>query len=335
MDNFTSKQASNYNSIDFIKFLMAFCVIAIHTNPLINCDSRLVLSIYDSVVELAVPFFFIVSGFLMAKKFDGKNNTAIIYKQMKKILKMYLLWNLIYSPLEIYHSMSSGIPLVKEVFFYIRDFIFVGQHYNSWPLWYLLSSVYGFVLIYILTIKQTSTLNMFLISLGIMFISFGFDSIVAIEGLSGILYAIQRIIRISIANGRILQGLFFIPLGLILAKKELKLSYAMVLFVFGFLGNCLFNGFWGSFFLVICSVGLFRMILSVRLSYRTTWIGLRKASTIIYLIHMYIWTFYYTVLYGEKTYGIDSFLFTSLISLLGATIFLFLRHSRIQEYIKV
>lgn len=85
---------------------MSFCVVAIHTNPLINCSSRLVLSIYDSVVELAVPFFFIVSGFLLAQKFDGKNNTTIIYKQMKKILKMYLIWNLIYSPLEIYHSMS-------------------------------------------------------------------------------------------------------------------------------------------------------------------------------------------------------------------------------------
>lgn len=328
MDTFTSKQAS-YNSIDFIKFIMAFCVVAIHTNPLINCSNRLALSIYDSIVELAVPFFFIVSGFLMAKKFDGKNNTVIIYKQMKKILKMYLLWNLIYSPLEIYHSMSSGVPLVKEVFFYIRDFVFVGQHYNSWPLWYLLSSVYGFIFIYILTIKKTSTLNMFLISLGIMLISFGFDFIVSIENLSGILYAIQKIIRISIANGRILQGLFFIPFGIILAKKELKLSYAMVLFVFGFLGNCLFDGFWGSFFLVICSVGFFKMVLSVRLPYRTTWIGLRKVSTIIYLIHMYVWTFYYTVIYGEKTYGIDSFLFTSLISLLGAIIFLVLRHSRI------
>lgn len=139
---------SKYNSIDFAKFLLAFFVVAIHTEPLITCKNYFVLSIYDSVVRLAVPFFFIVCGYFIGKKFDGRNDTMIIYKQIKKILKMYLFWTIIYSPLEICHFMSSSIPLAKEVLLYIRGFICVGEHYNSWPLWYLLSTLYGLVLIY-------------------------------------------------------------------------------------------------------------------------------------------------------------------------------------------
>lgn len=53
---------------------MAFCVIAIHTQPLVNCNNDSILSIYDSVVRLAVPFFFITSGFLLEKKCDGSND---------------------------------------------------------------------------------------------------------------------------------------------------------------------------------------------------------------------------------------------------------------------
>ena len=59
-----SKQASN-NSIDLVKLLMAVCVVAIHTEPLINCNNSFVQSICDSIVRCAVPFFFLASGFLL------------------------------------------------------------------------------------------------------------------------------------------------------------------------------------------------------------------------------------------------------------------------------
>lgn len=158
-----------------------------------------------------------------------------------------------------------------------------------------------------------------------MLISFGIDSFVAIEGLNSIPYTIQKIIKISIVNGRILQGLFLIPFGLLLAKEELKISYAIALFIIGFLGNYLFDDYLGSLFLVICSVGFFKLTLGVSLSDRTVWMYLRKISMIIYLIHMYVWTFYYTIFYGEKRFGIDCFLFTSLFSLAIAISYLYIQ----------
>lgn len=55
---------------------MAFCVIAIHTDPLVSCNNTVVLAIYDAVVRMAVPFFFVASGFLLGKKCDGQNDTT-------------------------------------------------------------------------------------------------------------------------------------------------------------------------------------------------------------------------------------------------------------------
>lgn len=43
---------------------------------------------------------------------------------------------------------------------------------------------------------------------------------------------------------------------------------------------------------------------------------MRKISTIVYFIHMYAWTGYYMLVYGTKTYGIDTFIATSVISVL-------------------
>ena len=50
-----------------MKYIMAFCVIAIHTLPLKNVQNEVVTSLFDTFVSLAVPFFFLSSGYLVEK----------------------------------------------------------------------------------------------------------------------------------------------------------------------------------------------------------------------------------------------------------------------------
>lgn len=52
------KSNNNYNSIDLFKLIMAICVVAIHTNSLYSCDNKTTVSIYDTVVGVANPFYF-------------------------------------------------------------------------------------------------------------------------------------------------------------------------------------------------------------------------------------------------------------------------------------
>ena len=57
-----------YNSINLLKIIMAICVIAIHTQPLYNCGSVIATRLYESVVGIANPVFFLSTGFLIGKK---------------------------------------------------------------------------------------------------------------------------------------------------------------------------------------------------------------------------------------------------------------------------
>lgn len=63
----TILRAEQNYAIDVVKYIMAFCVIAIHTLPLKNVQNEVVTSLFDTFVSLAVPFFFLSSGYLVEK----------------------------------------------------------------------------------------------------------------------------------------------------------------------------------------------------------------------------------------------------------------------------
>ena len=60
-----------YNSIDLLKLIMAVCVVAIHTKPLYKCNNEAAIGIYNTIVGVANPFFFLASGFFVGKKYFG------------------------------------------------------------------------------------------------------------------------------------------------------------------------------------------------------------------------------------------------------------------------
>ena len=52
----------NYNSIDLIKFIMALCVVTIHTYIVDSMKPSQLQDTLYSLIRSAVPFFFITSG---------------------------------------------------------------------------------------------------------------------------------------------------------------------------------------------------------------------------------------------------------------------------------
>ena len=146
--------ARQYNSLDFGKFIFAFAVIAIHTAPLIACDNAYITTVFNVLVHFAVPFFFITSGYLLASKFVrdfyAQQNISRVQAQLLKITKMYLWWTLAYAPLAIGHFISTDTSLPRAFLIYLRGFVFVGEQYNSWPLWYLLATIYALVLLWLI-----------------------------------------------------------------------------------------------------------------------------------------------------------------------------------------
>ena len=131
---------------------------------------------------------------------------------------------LIYTPLEIYKDIMHGNGIVKSILIYFRGFLFVGEQYNSWHLWYLLSTIYSLILIIILyKLKIFRNMGGGMLIIGIVFsvISVGTSQFVLTEkNLIKALLLIKKLITYSIGSGRIFKGMIFIPLGIYLAKKE-------------------------------------------------------------------------------------------------------------------
>ena len=250
-------ERKKFNSLDICKLWMAFCVIAIHTHPLEHCTITIINEIYDSFVRMAVPFFFLSSVFLLAQKFDpsfiSPKNIAIVRKYLLKIIRMYLIWTVIYLPLAIYRFISSGTSIKKSILLYIRKFVFVGEQYNSWHLWYLLSTIYAVVFIIIFLYLKLSPKKVIILSSIIFLMSIGIDYLSTYTGNSStFIEFFIKIIKNSIGTGRILTGFFYLPLGCCLAQKQLNLKISWSMFISGYLLNVFVqNSYWSSFFVAI------------------------------------------------------------------------------------
>ena len=316
-----------YNMIDVCKIIMALCVVAIHTSPLHNCTNELANSIYDAFVNLAVPFFFLASGFLLSNKLDypfsDKKDIGYIKQYLFRIIKLYLLWTLIYLPLAVYYFISEGMGLVKSILLYIRGEVFVGEQYNSFQLWYLLATIYALILVIILLkYVHLNPKKIVMVGTVLFVISIAITYLAQYKGdvkLPEVLCLIQKLIVHSISTGRILFGTFYIPVGMLLAKKKFNIKIALPMFVISYVLNVIVHNTAISLLLVATSaIGLFVVVKEIRLPDCPMYFFIRKMSTVIYFIHMYVWTIYYMIIYGEKTYGMDSFVVVSIVSMVLA-----------------
>lgn len=233
---------------------------------------------------------------------------------------MYVIWTIVYLPLAVFGFTNSGKGLVHSILLYIRGFLFIGEQYNSWHLWYILSTVYAAVYIFVLLKFRFSSNKLFVASIFVFFIHIGIDFLSTCNGSSIIIIdLLAKVIKLSISSGRILSGLFFIPIGMVLTKKKPNLIVSSIMLVAGFCLNVIYDNIYlDSFFSTISSVGLFCIINSIDLPESKAYPFIRKMSTVIYYIHMYVWTFYYLIIYGNKTFGMDCFLVTTAICIVVA-----------------
>lgn len=109
----TSAEARNhnFNSIDLMKFIFALLVIAIHFPPLVDISNIVNWALIQFVARLAVPFFFICSGYLLFRKTDLANKEktqARIKRYTLRIIKMLIIWYLLYFPLILKNRNGGG-----------------------------------------------------------------------------------------------------------------------------------------------------------------------------------------------------------------------------------
>lgn len=340
----TSK--NEYHAIDSFKFISAILVIIIHVSPFKVFGWEINFIFTDIVARIAVPFFFMCTGFLVFKKIDKNNiDYSIITKFSLNILKLYLIWTLIYSPLKLNYIFSSGKDLKIIFLTWLKEFLLSGSYAH---LWYLRALLVGLVLITILLKLGMRFKWMLLFSSGLFFIGLFEDSYMKIIDHFGnvpncLITFINNIddFFITTRNGCCFAFLFLV-LGMIFAWYPIKISInkSVILFVVSFIimsTEAVFDVYFNLqqnydkyLFMPITMFFLFIIVLNIdfkssRIQKSNIFIKLRKLSAWIYFGH--IWWFkivqyiYINSLHIEEN-AVLNFILTLTFSLLSSIVLL-------------
>ena len=129
--------------LDTLKFFFSLVVVWIHTG----------VGNLGGLTPWAVPFFFFISGFLLFGKLFGADDaiqqSARIGSWWRKVLRLYLLWSLIFLPFAIIGFANDHLEPVKAAVVYMRNLLLVGENHLSWPLWYLLGMLWAGAIIWL------------------------------------------------------------------------------------------------------------------------------------------------------------------------------------------
>lgn len=134
---------NNYIQIDIAKFIAALLVVAIHIPPLKNVTETGSLLLQQVICRLAVPFFFLCSGFFLGKKVEDKTKTL---RYAKRIGMMYLLWSILYLPMILERFWKTDLTAGANLTELARRFFLIGSYIQ---LWYLLATLYGVLFLYL------------------------------------------------------------------------------------------------------------------------------------------------------------------------------------------
>lgn len=307
-------EKKNYSALDLCKFCMMLLVVSVHTGLISGCSSEVLRSIYRMLVYPAVTTFFVIAGFLLGthlqEPFSSPENGPVLKRYLSRMLKLYLIWMGVYTPLAIGNYIKHSTPVWKAFALYLRGLLLQGQQYNSWQLWYLLSTVYALCLLLWLYRRGATLKKAAIVGCGIMVIGYCLDCLIAGSGKIG------RILYLTIDSGRIPTGFFYLTMGMLLAKKRPPkyVSWALLLIGCGIILTIPER--LTLFYRPMVSVGLVGILADVRLPDRKIYPFLRKMSTVGYLIHMYAYVFFCMAVYGEETDGVVPFLGTAALTLL-------------------
>lgn len=235
---------------------------------------------------------------------------------------MYIIWSALYFPVSIYGYIREGIGLPKMIALYIRNFVLWGEHFYSWPLWYLLALIYSAAAFGWLKRRRWSENRIIILSLVVFMIAMGMTILSGCsDPLPTPLKIVRRMILLTTGTGRIFTGFVYVSSGVVIAEKADKLlalkrrNIWLILFLFLFLVSIFLPKWARDIIKLPLSISFFLEILSFSIHPKPIYKKMREMSMILYFIHMYVF-FAYCVI-GKKidAYGFQAFIITVICSM--------------------
>lgn len=275
---------NNYNGIDIVKFLCAIMVFIIHIAPLRGSLTQTLSPVENEInfwlqnylCRLAVPFYFVCSGFFFFKKMPSNGiDVNRVKKYCFRIIYLLGVWNVL---------------------------LFLG---GKGHLWYLGATV---VAVAFLSICLSYHVDFkFLVIIACVFYVLGLlgDSYLGLiepfvsEGILNIIYGIYNFFVSETRNG-FYMGYIFVLMGYIFAQGKVKIKPQVSLVFFCTSMICLFvevfilrhysipDDYNMYIFLVPATFFLFAFVSSLSINDRPIYIKLRTVGTLVYFLHILI-----------------------------------------------
>ena len=220
-----------YYGLDLLKLGMALLVAGRHMIQVFySGDSRWRLLVGSWLSNLAVPVFFIIAGFLLFRKIpaEKKNLTGsrILWNYVIRILKLYIIWCVIYWPIDLYnwyHGTESFGVFVKN---YVKSF-FVSSTIAQ--LWYLPALAVACLIVWGLSraglkVWQILTLTGMLFIVGCLGDNWFYTERMPMWFQEWIWWYAPKFV--TMRNG-VFYGSFYVALGLCFARKKWRLPFVV------------------------------------------------------------------------------------------------------------
>src|SRR5699024_3704589 len=118
------KNKINYGMLSFLQFILSILVIMFHCSRVF--ESNAVHFIQTNLFgRMAVPFFIVCSSFFIRMKTE--NNPSYQKYYIKRYIKMYLLWTIIFLPYGLIFFNSLALPLYTLPFMILAAILYVGM----------------------------------------------------------------------------------------------------------------------------------------------------------------------------------------------------------------
>ena len=276
----------HYTGIDFFRIIACIFVIAIHTAPLYQINEDIDLLFTRGLCRLAVPFFFMTSGFFLIRKYTENSYHLIQFE--KKLCLLYFISILIYLPVNLYSGYFNMFSLPS----FLQDIFFDGTFYH---LWYFPSCILGSLIAYYLVKKYDYRIS-FIITFILYLIGLGGDTY---YGIFTSFPAIKNIYAFLFTGFDYTRNvLFFAPIFFVLGgyihdhteKIQTRNSFVLfIVFTIGMLLECYLSHqeniirFDSMYLLLIPAVYyLFIYLLSLHLHIPK---NIRTVTSLVYIIH--------------------------------------------------
>lgn len=298
-------EKKQYPGVDLVKFICAFLILCIHWEPFTGISNALNSVTVNFLARLAVPFFFIASGFFAFGKIDPERvDLLTVWKSVKKLLRLYLIWSVIYLPFTVAEIVGAdnSKEALNILLTWFKNMIF-SAGYGF--LWYLPATAFA-VFAVALMLKKRMSFRL-IISVGIVLFAVGllgqtyFGAIKPLssyENLWNFLKGTREVI-VTTRNG-LFEGLLFVALGAATAHKKnthgLLQSSIGFMISLGFLfaeSYCLSKLEWKleyDMYLIMVPAAYFLFEIAVNVNYNKPKLSkyFRVYSTLFYLTHMLI-----------------------------------------------